>query len=287
MFRIYPYKTGSRSVQALKSALNAKVIRLENSSYVQREEHKVINWGNSHIPDWQVAPMYNEPAAVAVAANKLKTLRALSEAQIPTVPYTTDRETALDWLSDEHKVFARTKLSGHSGEGITVLSSPDETKELRRIEYDLVALGYEDIAELLSHEISYLTPELLDAPLYTQGIKNAGEYRVHVFNDDVILYQKKSRRVDDEGNVMTPEGEEADVRNLASNWIYRTGNLKRLERVEDLAIDAIEALNLDFGAVDIIKDENGDVYVLEVNTAPGLGNTQTYEAWADAFKKLV
>ena len=37
----------------------------------------------------------------------------------------------------------------------------------------------------------------------------------------------------------------------------------------ELAGKALEALRLDFGAVDILKSTNGNLYVLEVNTAPG------------------
>lgn len=37
----------------------------------------------------------------------------------------------------------------------------------------------------------------------------------------------------------------------------------------DLASRALEALGLDFGAVDVLRSSNGQDYVLEVNTAPG------------------
>lgn len=293
MFKIYPYKTGSKSAQILKQELNGLILKTENSKYRHRDDHIVINWGNSERPTHLVGvPIFNPPEAVAVTVNKLKTFEQLQDEEIPVVPFTSSKETAEDWLLSGEKVFVRHKLTGHSGEGIEVIKSEEhlDTNQLQRISSELSAIGYDSLSQVVNGEIESLdneSIELPDAPLYTIGISNAGEYRVHVFDGDVILYQKKSRRVDDDGNVVTAEGAEADVRNLASNWIYRTGNLKPLERVENLAIDAIRALNLDFGAVDIIMDNDGEVYVLEVNSAPGLGNTDTKQAYVDAINSLV
>lgn len=305
MFFIYPYMTGSKSVKKLKELLEGKIIKLEGSRYRPKSDHIIINYGNSREPDWLTddANIINHHDKVAVASSKIKTFITLEEAGVPTVPFTTDTGVAADWAQEGHKVFVRHKDNGHSGEGIEVITprevegfTDEQIEEINRLE-DYLELaesnGYNDIAEVINVRIDNISPSITiepaqipEAPLYTRGIPNAGEYRVHVVNGEVILYQKKSRRVDEDGNVITPEGEEADVRNLASNWVYRTGNLRRLDRVEQLAINAIDALDLDFGAVDIIKDENGDVFVLEINTAPGLGNTETQEAYKKAFLKL-
>lgn len=298
MFYIYPYMRGSGSVAVLKELLGARIIKLEGSRYRQRPGHTVINYGNSRIPSWLTGPILNRPEAVSQAKNKLHTFERLRGAGVATVQFTTSQEEARGWLSGGHKVFVRHNLTGHSGEGIEVVT-PLTHAVLSEEQQDLVEYledvhnsleGWPRIAQSIRQTIEEIEPEgmttettLPDAPLYTRAISNAGEYRVHVFNGQVILYQKKSRRVDEEGNVITPEGEEADVRNLSSNWVYRTGNLRRLERVELLAIDAVRALGLDFGAVDIIMDGEGAVYVLEVNTAPGLGNTSTQEAYRRAF----
>lgn len=295
MFRIYPYKVGSASVKKLKSALNAKIIKLEGSKYRNRDEHIVINWGNSRtIPVVDGVDMLNPPENVAVAANKLHTFEELDEHGVSIVPYTTDRDEAEEWVAEGNKVFVRNVLTGHSGEGIEVIQHRPVHNPLRagleRLFEGARGLGLQRLANAVELEMDDIIDELPNipqAPLYTLCIQNDGEYRVHVFQGDVILYQKKSRRVGEDGEVEVAEGADTDVRNLASNWIYRTGNLEPLERVEDLAIEAIEALGLDFGAVDIIKDEEGNVYVLEVNCAPGLGNADSLEAYTNAFNNLI
>jgi len=297
-YRIYPYKVGSASVKKLKEALDGMIIKLENSRYRYRNGHTVINWGNSRRPSWMSndVPVLNKPEAVAVASNKLTTFQKLSEEGVPTVEWTDIRTIAQQWLDEDNKVFVRQTLTGHSGDGITVLNPVLDGKKnsavreaLSDISAKLYEMGYVSSANQVVITISGLPSErtqeitVPEAPLYTKGIENTGEYRVHVFNGDVILYQKKSRRTDEDDNVITAEGKEADVRNLSSNWVYRTGNLNRLERIEQLAISAIEALGLDFGAVDIIKDQDGYVYVLEVNTAVGIGNSDTLDAYVTAF----
>jgi glutathione synthase/RimK-type ligase-like ATP-grasp enzyme len=234
-------------------------------------------------------PVLNKPEDVAIASNKLLTLEKLEGDGVPTIPFTASEGQANDWLSQGHKVYVRHSLTGHSGEGIEVIEAGiiDDIDTISRIQNELEALGMAHIVNEIDRALELrqgeLEVELPEAPLYTRGVSNNGEYRVHVFNGEVILYQKKSRRVSEDGEVEVAEGEDADVRNLASNWVYRTGNLRRLERVEKLAIDAVQVLGLDFGAVDIIKDENGDVFVLEINTAPGLGNDVTLEAYVRAF----
>lgn len=285
MFKIYPYMSGSESVKKLKDAIDATVIKLKNSRYVYRPGHVVVNWGNSRIPTWYTdnTHILNTPNAVASASNKLMALTALEEAGVEHVPFTIDKEEVEEWFEDgATKVYARKVLNGHSGEGIEVIKSHPDVFELDKIALQLRLLGYNDEAERVERRTIGLFPEIPDAPLYTKGIENRGEYRVHVFLGRVILYTKKSRRVQD-GEVDTPEENEADVRNLDTGWVYRADNLNRLERVETLAIRAIDALGLDFGAVDIIMDQDKNVYVLEINTAPGM-EERTLKAYADALK---
>lgn len=289
MFRIYPYRTGSRSVRILKDSLEAMSIRLRGSRYQPRDNHIIINWGNSRLPQWwgQSYALYiNNPESVAVATNKLTALQELQAKGVPTVSFTSDTDEAQTWLDNGSKVFVRNKLDGHSGEGLVVFKPQENLSELIAIANRLEELNYSSVAMMLDEEMNTDTPMLPEAPLYTQGVENRGEYRVHVVGSSVILYQKKSRRYLNEDEVDAPTEEQSDVRNLASGWVYRTGNLKRLERVEELAVDAIKALGLDFGAVDIIMDNEGLVYVLEINTAPGLGNTDTREAYVSALLNL-
>lgn len=238
---------GSASGKALAQALGAKRVYADRR-YRYRPGHLVINWGNSTMPNWisQEVKMLNMPVNVGIASNKLKTLTTLKEHGVPCLEFTTDWNIASDWDEDgwEGNVYARFTLTGHSGQGIQIYTQD----------------------EALPH----------DAKLFTKGIDNHGEYRVHVFRGEVIDYRKRSRaREEDE-----PTRDQMLIRTHGNGWIFRQNDLRRLERIEDLAINALSALGLDFGAVDIIKDENGDVFVCEINTAPSM-ETRTLEAYTN------
>jgi D-alanine-D-alanine ligase-like ATP-grasp enzyme len=47
----------------------------------------------------------------------------------------------------------------------------------------------------------------------------------------------------------------------------------------------VYALGLDFGAVDILRDDEGKWYVLEINTAPGIAD-QSAVTMGDAIREL-
>ena len=173
--------------------------------------------------------MLNSTLSVARATNKLSTFRALENAGIPIPEYTTDRITANDWDT----VVVRGVLNGNSGEGVQIFHAGDT---------------------------------LPLAPLYTKFIPQKSEYRVHMFNGEVISYAKKQR-----GNDSPPENSTQEmIRSHNNGWIFRKDGLRRLERVETIARNAIFALGLDFGGVDVVMSVSGDVFVLEVNSACGM-----------------
>ena len=244
---IYPYQTYSESCQNLANEVGATIVR-PDGTYRPRQNDLIVNWGNSHIPNWinraiEVgASILNNPMSVARASNKLSTFRALENAGVPIPDYTTDPEEALEYP----KVVARGVLNGNSGEGIVIV----DTDSLDR---------------------------LPDAPLYTKFIPQKAEYRVHVFNGEVISYAKKERADGDE-----PTELQSIIRSHNNGWIFRKEGLRRLERVETIAKGAISALGLDFGGVDVVMDMDGGVYVLEVNSAVGMENS-TLTAYKNAI----
>ena len=78
---------------------------------------------------------------------------------------------------------------------------------------------------------------------------------------------------------------------MRKNLEYRWENSSFLQKfvpaeAKTQAQNAVEALGLDFGAVDIILGKNGIWYVLEVNTACGLEGT-TLEKYCEQFRKFI
>lgn len=243
---IYPYRKGSKSVKALREN-GFKSIKLENSRFKGRSNKIVINYGSSSLPPEVLkCRVINSPEAVSKAANKLSSFKAMAEYGVSVPRFTESPEEASGWQVD---VVLRHKLNGHSGEGIELVDGDHR--------------------------------EMPEAPLYVEYVKKKEEYRVHVFMDEVIDVQRKARKRE-----VPDEEVNWQVRNLEGGFIYAREGVELPEEALLQAIAAVEALGLDFGAVDIIWNERSDTYyVLEVNTAPGLTGT-TLEKYVEAFKQL-
>lgn len=260
---IYPYKLSSHTAKCLASALDTKCVR-ENGNYVPKQTHLIINWGNPRAPAWETEdmeylppnykPVLNYWRNVGPASNKIVSFLRLEVADVSIPNWTTEKEEAKQWIADGHIVFARTLLNSHSGKGIVLLNDANTS-----------VLGWDAFAP---------------APLYVQYKKKKKEFRVHVFLGEVLDVQQKKKRLDFEGEV------NSYIRSHSNGWIFAREDIVEPEELRSLAIRAVEALGLDFGAVDIIWNERENkCYVLEVNTAPGLEGT-TLQKYVDKIKQL-
>lgn len=245
--KIYPYKMASQSAKALANALGVKRLKHEGNMIAL----PFINWGASKIKR-QIHPgvgIYNHPKAVKIASDKLMTFLCLD--QIVNIPdYTTDMVEAQEWLMQGSTIVERHTLTGHSGQGIRLVSFDDNE----------------------------LSPE---AKLYVRYVKKEHEYRLHVFDFDVFFIQRKARALD------VPDDQvNWQVRNHANGFIYANQNIELPDVAKQMATEAIRTLGLDFGAVDLIYNAHQNkFYVLEVNTAPGLFGT-TLDKYVEKFKEL-
>lgn len=247
--KLYAYNAGSQSAKNLAKGLNILRIK-EEGGVLNIPGHNVINWGASEMKRAIVPKrVFNVPANVKLASNKLLAFDAFAKAEVRTVPFTRYANEALEWLQEGAKVVARTVLNGHSGAGIVICEK---------------------------------AADMVDAALYTKYIGKNAEYRVHVAFGKVIHVQRKVRNKE-----IPDEQINWQVRNHANGFIYQIGNIDIPDHVNQQAIQSVKALGLDFGAVDVMQAFAGDKgwYVLEVNTAPGLEGT-TLERYIEAFKGL-
>ncbi|HKY42050.1 MAG TPA: hypothetical protein VJM50_03085, partial [Pyrinomonadaceae bacterium] len=95
-----------------------------------------------------------------------------------------------------------------------------------------------------------------------------------------VFIQQKRRR----NGVPEDERTSGAIRNLANGWIFAHNDvvIPRQQTI-DAAVGAINALNLNFGGVDLIEmdDVTKGSVVLEINCAPGLqGGTLDFYAQA-------
>lgn len=230
----------------------------------------ICNWGTTNGPDWaSIRPalalseskglILNPFDKVRVALNKIDTFKALDAAGVPCVKWTTDKEQVQKWLASkkQHTVFARKTVSGQGGAGISLVQGADAA--------------------------------IPAAPLYTRNFPKTHEFRVHVAFGKVIDFVEKRA-------ILTAPKVDRFVRNHRNGWTFAhqlsrlTGEDKAV--LDGVAVSAIKALGLHFGAVDLLAildtPESGGrlkgAVVCEINTGPGLENTQTISAYKSAFE---
>lgn len=242
--RLDPYHPKSKGGRAM-----ARELGVLRTTPKQVRKHGtfdlIINWGSAARRF--DCDYINAPEAVVRSSNKLSSLESFKEMEVPAPDYTTDMDTARAWLDDGHVVVERKYLRAHSGRGIRIVSADNGGV-------------------------------LQAAPLYTKYVKKAHEFRVHVFRGEVIdASQKKKRQEVDNEDV------NYQVRAARNGWVFCRDNVVVPEVVLDAGVRAVQAVGLDFGAVDIgWNEKRQEPCVYEVNSAPGVQGT-TLDTYKEAF----
>lgn len=198
----------------------------------------LVNWGTR--TGWGGIRTLNAAKSVNIASNKLLTMRVLEKQCVPTLEYTTDADEAQKWLA-KNSVIAHHDPRGHSGHGLS-LHKKGSTESLPR------------------------------AQVYTKYFPKKVESRVHIIqrpNGPQTFYLEKKRvskeRYPEFGLEDSPD---TYIRTYDNGWIFAR-EVKDDAKAIALALKALNTVELDFGAVDIMFDGNRHV-VGEINTAPGL-----------------
>ncbi|MGR8933510.1 MAG: ATP-grasp domain-containing protein [Gammaproteobacteria bacterium] len=186
-------------------------------------------------------PVYNDARAIERSVDKAMTSFLLQQAGLPTPPtwVARDRDYAVAIaareLSNGHSLLSK-PLFGSQGEGI------------RRID------NSEDLLGLAGDNGMYY----LQRFVHCAGGRYA-DYRIFVVNGRVI----------------------GAMRRCGISWLNNVAQGARCEAVhldeamEQLAIAAVQTLQMDYGGVDIIATEDGGFTIIEVNSIPAWKGLQS------------
>lgn len=213
----------------------------------ERRGGLVINWGRSNIPPTK-RKVFNRPGCIQYASNKIRFLDLMQENDIPA-PIMLSSGECLDLLEDGKKVMIREPAS-FGGRGITIIKTLEE--------FDGIPFG----------------------KFAVQFFPKKSEFRAHVWDGKVIALTQKRARKD---TVRLPD--QRYVWNHSNGWVHCRDNVEEPEGIKGLAISAVTLCGLDFGAVDIMLNSDGELRVLEVNTAPGISG-KVLDSYVEAIKLL-
>lgn len=106
--------------------------------------------------------------------------------------------------------------------------------------------------------------------------KNDAEDRWYFNSNNCVWYTEKEQILDDAGNFVSFSDVDNPRFSKPSNW----------EEVVKQCQEAIKAVGLDVGAVDVRMSSKGDFRILETNSAPSFGNI-TSQMYIDHLPKLI
>lgn len=228
--------------------------------------------------------IYNHPFSVMVAASKVQTFSHLKGKV--NIPYYIARNSEnLPWERDFHIHEGRPRHVERYDYRDNLWSWKDglshqvidwANKNIVFIRKDSGSGGDDIKVVRKSEELpNYLQP----TQFLSIYVKKVREYRIHASPTEVISVSEKRRELDVEQTL-----DQKLIRNRANGWVFCRRDVAVSEEAKRVAMAAVQALDLQFGAVDMIENKKGEVYVLEVNTAPGLEG-QTLQDYADFFER--
>jgi len=241
----------SASSKLLASELDA--IRVyPDREYSPKKTDVIVNWGNGNQPIWDSQmvsrnQMINNWRNVCFAIDKDESFRRFTNAGVSIPRITRNRITAIGWLEDGNTLIGRQVLEGTRGQGV-----------------------------ILMQKVS----QFQNCLLYTKYEEPTKEFRVYIFDNKFLDVLEKRRDTD-----MLAEGKiNYFVRTEENGWVFCRNNVVAPQSVISEAVNAVKALGLVFGGVDIIWNQpNNKASVLEVNTAPGIFGT-TVSKLAEAIQ---
>lgn len=218
----------------------------------------LIRWGSCKQID-KANVVINPSPAIALASDKVLTIRKLQQDGLPTVPCFDTFQQACDYVGKGGLIYGRSRR-GFGGKDIVI--------------YD---------------PWNYWGDGLPKAPTqhhdwFSTFVQARREVRIHVADGKVIRTQGKYN--DNPGdNLRAGDGYEL-IRNYKHGYRFRAPKEQLNRGRRDAAIQAVASLGLDFGAVDMLLNDKERGTILEINTAPAC-SPLTARCYAGAIACMV
>lgn len=204
--------------------------------------------------------------------DSIEQLTAFRGAGLLTPDFTTDRETARQWVRDQSLVFGRQLLHTRGNDIILPNLRPRRTQD-----------GFVVDGETWNRR-------WWNSEWWSRYIAPTEEWRIHVFNGRTIARGRK---------ILTRPAEvwrRAPVRNVGNGWSFDFTS-DPPKGCRSVARKAVAALGYSVGAVDILQvtatppggpePPTNEFYVLEVNRLPALTCPYTLGRWCEAIRRHV
>lgn len=244
-------RTSAREVSRFAREAGNNLVEYRNDKLFPENVDMVFRWGTTSNLPYKVASVVNTSEAIHFVADKKTSRMVFAEKGLAPKSWTNFDDVPAEALEGPSEGLIVRRATHHQGKYLHLCKS---------------------------------LPELVRAcSMYPEGyyiseyVKKVAEYRVFFAQGRAVWVAKK-----------TPADEQAVAWNVAKGG--RFDNV----RFDDWPLKAIrisrEAFllsGLDFGGVDVMLDEDGNAYVLEINSAPSQTSPYRQECTSKAFSYIM
>jgi len=248
MLYIHAPKSSDWIAKQLSLSLKAKLLLLHSFPILSSDI--IINWGSTKSsPHVQKNTFWlNHPRDVAMINNKIKMFKLLQTNLLPTVPTTTSKKIAQTWSKDNKIVFAR------------IGSVTRYSRNFR---------------------LNYPKEHWTNAPLYTKNIESMIEYRIHIFEQELVGIERKTTST----TILYPSS--STVKIPECGWRLTCENIKPSKKLITIARNISKVIPLNFMAIDFVGmgciDGNITPFILNITPNPIINN-QIFANWIKIFR---
>lgn len=273
----YVYRPGAaESADALAKALKGKrIVSLSGATFQKGDV--VLCWGAQCAEIGGGVTVLNGPSL----KRKSTDIRLLTKAGVRTVETSRTRPVGIGDPIFKLVVALRDQIGTIADRGDVVRLLPDLGKRLSALKTES-AKAWKDPIEWLGREDDHSRgTDLISPPkkpdYWVKREEFVTEYRVHAFDGYSIRAGEKVKS-------SKTKTHHPWIKSWETGWDLSYVGVT--PKVRAIAIAAIKALGLTFGAVDIGETAKGELVVLEVNRAPALDGGEI-PAYVRAFERWV
>ena len=288
--KIYLYYSGATDVTGPKLA---EALNIDSGKEFPKEKDIVIGWGCKLKRDYKfpgIKKMLNHPNKIRINRDKYGAMVVLTKATVPVAPYVKTNKTAAFIKKHGFPVIGRRNYH-QGGKHFWLIMNQEDLKAA-------VTDGAQYIQRYINIKDEYRAHVAFGTVLYvarkvTQNDPSKAwkkqriekiEQKFDIKFDELPEEQKKL--LGDTIDLLSKEHTTSDriIRSNKRGWKFKgVAPTNVAENIRTVSLAAVKALDLDFGAVDLVLDLEGNPFILEVNSAPGLEGT-AFDKWTEALK---
>ena len=288
--KIYLYHSGATDVTGPKLA---EALNIDSGKEFPKEKDIVIGWGCKLKKDYKfpdIKAMLNHPNKIRINRDKFSAMVVLTKATVPVAPYQKVDKTAAFIKKHGFPVIGRRNYH-QGGKHFWLIMNQEDLKAA-------ITDGAQYIQKYINIKDEYRAHVAFGNVLYVakkvtqndpskawkkQRIEKIEQKFGIEFNK---LPEEQKKLLGDAIDLLSKEHTTSDriIRSNKRGWKFKgvaPTNVPGI--IKTVALAAVKALGLDFGAVDLVLDLENSPYILEVNSAPGLEGT-AFEKWTEALK---